>query len=144
MLSYFQTNPIWYIAFFFLIVRFILFILANTSTITGGQLIPTFTIGALNGYLCSNIFSLQIDESSTIILISMVSLFALVNKTPITSFLLILSITGYNYLIIIPALISLVYTLIYSKVIKQTNITDTKRVIIFKQNFYLIYKVLAK
>ena len=110
----------------------IMFIFSNTSTITGGQLVPTLILGALNGYIWANVFSLQAAEYNIIVIISMTSIFALINKTPITSFLLVFTISSYNFNILIPAIISLLYNCIFIKFVKYNNIVDSKRHITHK------------
>lgn len=79
--------------------RMIITIFAGTDRVTGGIVIPMLTLGALGGQLvcivCNKWFGMSADLNTAVILISMVLIFTVVNKTPITSSVLFLSAVMY-------------------------------------------------
>lgn len=111
-------NMIW-LVLLILVLRFIITCLCGTGKFGGGLVIPIMTIGALIGELvfliCHNLFSLSSDIQNVIVLVSIVMLFGVVTKTPITSIALLYSVIGYSgndhvhALIIIPIAILTIF-----------------------------------
>lgn len=116
-----------------LIIRLLLFVVVSNSTASGGMLVPTLAIGALLGELILSVASSFIEisqaEKALIILLSMLSLFAATNKTPLTAIVLSISIGGYKNFsyIIFPAIIVIGITSLPFMIMKIRELNDSLR-----------------
>ncbi|MFA7032372.1 MAG: chloride channel protein [Bacilli bacterium] len=123
---------LWWLLFIFLVVRLMTFFLGANSTASGGLMFPTLTLGALIGALINCLMrtmGMPESQEKLIILISMMALFGLVNKTPITGFFLIMSMGGYDNILhyVGPAFIAMSVVFIFTRIIDIDNITDSRR-----------------
>jgi H+/Cl- antiporter ClcA len=104
----------------------------NTSMASGGLMVPTFVLGALVGEILYVSF-FKTNGSNTnenlIIILSMLSLFTFLNRTPLTNITLAISFGGYmNFLSIIgPSLITIVVSYLISKITKLDTLNDQRR-----------------
>lgn len=99
-----ETQNIWYMMLFALVVRAVLVALSNKAGITGGLFIPTLALGAIIGYLFSQVFILLgvLPEkyAMIIILISICSFLAAATKIPFTASIFALEIFGVGFNIV--------------------------------------------
>jgi H+/Cl- antiporter ClcA len=77
------------------LARLILFVLGANSSATGGLVVPSLMLGAMAGYLGGSLFGLPSAEYPVIVLSSMICVFALLNKAPLTGLFLGISFGGY-------------------------------------------------
>jgi H+/Cl- antiporter ClcA len=116
----------------YLIVRIVMYATVNTSMASGGLMVPTFVLGALVGEILYVSF-FKTNGSNTnenlIIILSMLSLFTFLNRTPLTNITLAISFGGYmNFLSIIgPSLITIVVSYLISKITKLDTLNDQRR-----------------
>ena len=106
-----QYEIIW-VVLLILLFRFVITCLSGAGKVTGGLVVPMMVLGALTGQLvflaCNQVFGLNSELQPIIVLVSMVMIFGVITKTPITSIALIYSTIGYctgdylHSLIIIP------------------------------------------
>lgn len=127
-----EINTVWWTLFLFLVMRIMMFFLAAHSEASGGLMLPTLTIGALVGGLINCLMfyvGMPQEQASLIILLSMIVMFALVNKTPFTGLFLIISIGGYQNIahFIWPSLIVMAIVFILTRLIHIDNIIDSRR-----------------
>ena len=91
-------NNVW-LLIALLAFRFIITIFAGTDRVTGGVVIPMLTLGAIGGQIvalvCNKLFGLSADYNQVVVIISMAIIFTVVNKTPITSSVLVLTAVLY-------------------------------------------------
>lgn len=133
LIYYLNQNPVWYIILIYLIIRLTLFIFTGNAMVSGGLLVPTLAIGGMIGYLIGIIstflFNLPKDQYPLLILLSMFTLFAIINKTPFTSFILIITTGGYQNLanFILPCLFIFICSFLIVHLLKIDNLTDTRR-----------------
>lgn len=93
-----NENIAWYAILVYLIIRLSMFLLVGNSMASGGLMIPTLALGALVGEMVSKLADsagLASSNNAILIIISMTSLFTMVNAVPLTSLTLSVSIGGY-------------------------------------------------
>lgn len=99
-----KIQNIWYMMLLALVVRAVLAAFSNKAGITGGLFIPTLALGAIFGYLFSEVFILLgvLPEkyAMIIILISVCSFLAAATKIPFTASVFALEIFGVGYNIV--------------------------------------------
>lgn len=116
----------------YLLIRIVMFATVNTSMASGGLMVPTFVLGALVGETLYVSF-FKINGSNTdenlIIILSMLSLFTFLNRTPLTNISLAISFGGYmNFLNIFgPALITIVASYLISKITKLDTLNGQRK-----------------
>lgn len=97
-----------------LVFRFFYTIISSNSTATGGLVVPIICFGALIGMIvsvsCHELFGLSEKTYSTIVLISMLTSFAVVTKAPLTALAVVISTAGFNergLYILVPAALTI-------------------------------------
>lgn len=116
----------------YLLIRIVMYATVNTSMASGGLMVPTFVLGALVGETLYVSF-FKINGSNTdenlIIILSMLSLFTFLNRTPLTNISLAISFGGYmNFLNIFgPALITIVASYLISKITKLDTLNGQRK-----------------
>ena len=106
-----KIQNIWYMLLLALLVRAVLVAFSNKAGITGGLFIPTLALGAIIGYLFSQVFILLgvLPEKYAliIILISVCSFLAAATKIPFTAFILALEMfcVGFNIVYVAVAIV---------------------------------------
>lgn len=133
-------SPLWYLILIYSIYRIVMFIFSTNAGVTGGLVLPILTIGALIGYL-SAFMTTEISGMSSIhyplaILIGMVTLFAAVNRAPLTGAFMILCLSNKTNIInILPYSIVcclIIYLLVI--VLKLKDYNDSRMKFFKKKN----------
>lgn len=107
-----------------LIFRFCYTIFSANSQATGGLVVPMLTIGGILGLLISQVsiqyFGMAEELTSIVVLISMLTFFGVVTKTPFTALVIVLSTAGFEHLdtIILPAALVIFISYFISKWMK--------------------------
>lgn len=88
-----------------LLFRFVITVGSGVGGVTGGLVVPMMTLGSLSGYIVclssSSLFGLDPAYYSVIVLLSMMMVFSICTKSPLTATALCYSVLGYssnNYL----------------------------------------------
>lgn len=110
-----------------LLIRYILILLCSLGGLTGGLVLPIMSIGALNSHLLVNLLniapSINIDGIEVINLISSLSLFCVITKTPFTSLFLYISTmlysTNFDFLLVIKNLPIVIITIYLSYILSS-------------------------
>lgn len=108
----------------FLIVRLLGTALSSNTLISGGLVLPMLAVGSLEGYIITSLFSKVngiIDYQNTIVIISMLSCYAVICKTPLTAMALGLKMAPLK-VYLLPLTIVLIPTTIIIHLLKWDNI----------------------
>ena len=116
-----------------LFLKFILILLGNNSSATGGIVIPIFTLGGLLGLSYGLIFIflaiIDLSQLPILVMVSMITLFSVINQSPLTSIVLIGSLIGWplfmHFEVIIPIIIVILCSHYLSKFFLKTDLYDS-------------------
>ncbi len=108
-----------------LLFRFVYTIFSANSTATGGLVVPIICFGALSGMIvcvsCNQLFGFEEQYFAPIVLISMLTSFAVVTKAPLTALAVIVSTVGFNthgLYILLPAFLTIAIAYFLSRLTK--------------------------
>lgn len=128
-----DLNITWLLLLIYFLYRLIAYIIYSNSSFIGGSLVPSLCLGAMSGrlliYLLEMIPTYDSSMNLLVILLSTVTLFACINRTPITGFFMVLSFAGIENFntILLPALVMMILVFIVTKGFKYANYNETLR-----------------
>lgn len=128
-----ELLQLYWFVILFLVYRIVVFLIVGNSMASGGLMLPTLCIGAIIGQLIvllmKAIPGYDVTQNGLIILLSMITLFAFVNKVPFTGFALILSLGGWSNALttVMPAFILMFVVFLATKFIKIDSLNRTRR-----------------
>lgn len=130
--SFSSVSLIYSLLLVYLIVRIAMFATVNISMASGGLMVPSFILGALVGeILYVSFFSINGSNANEnlVIILSMLSLFTFLNRTPLTNITLAISFGGYmNILnILVPALITISTSYLIAYVTKLDTLNGQRK-----------------